>query len=155
MKTVLLQNGTNEENAFSNIPLSDQQIVSKYKLGTVQQRISAITQAANIKYMTAYLMKTRSDRYFRAVLAETIVRNELPTVASAILGTAKTVFELYQNYGFDGIDFGDPAPGIDDYLNSKNGFEQTGLSVQEYEPLTMTLEQVVEKLTKLTVHGIR
>jgi hypothetical protein len=62
-------------------------------------------------------------------------------------------FDNYKKFGIEGIDQGDSIPGIDDYLNNKNGVPVSLLG-QSYTPHTMTLQALVDKLTALLMEGV-
>lgn len=153
LKSVLLTFGTDEEDAMNNVSDDHRKIYSEFKLGTELQRNNSIGVLENWKFSNIYAICVDSDRMARARLAETIIQNELPTDKYAILGIADGLLDLYKTHGIEGITQGDFIPGLSDYINSINGYEVNGLSVQSYTPLTMSLQDLAVMLDGLLFNG--
>jgi hypothetical protein len=86
----------------------------------------------------------------------TLVRKELPIPNQLfVLGMIlNNDFETkYVRYGIEGLNYGDPANGIMDYIEGTNDFQGSGLINSGFVPNTMTLQDLVEKLKQLLVYG--
>lgn len=153
LKSVFLTKGTDEECSFDNCTNEEKTIACKHELGLESQRISHVGQKKNVSDMVIYDDNAVASRVARGKLVLSMVRNEFPTNKTAILGVAQTAFELYMKYGIEGIDRGDLLSGVDDYINSKNDYAQSGLSQSGFTPLTMSLSDFCSKSTNLLLEG--
>lgn len=67
--------------------------------------------------------------------------------------TVKSLVDLYLEIGIIGKDFSDNEDGIDDYVNSKNGFLNQGLEENNYTLLQGDWTSFKNDLTNVIVHG--
>jgi len=98
-------------------------------------------------------VKCRRKLYDYAV---TLVRKELkiPNQLQVLGVILNNDFETkYVRYGIEGLNYGDPAVGIMDYIEGTNDFQGTGLVDSGFTPNTTTLQDLVEKLKQLLVYG--
>jgi len=98
-------------------------------------------------------VKCRRKLYDYAV---TLVRKELqiPNQLQVLGVILNNDFETkYVMYGIEGLNYGDPVNGIMDYIEGTNDFQGAGLIDSAFEPDTITLQDLVEKLKQLLVYG--
>lgn len=153
MKAVMMGLGATEEEAFDNLASQFKPICAAHKLGTLDQRIAELGVQGNIAVMIKYRVCTQEARQNRALHADVWVQNELPDNKIEIMNASMQFFDNYKKFGIEGIDQGDSVQGVDDYLHNKNGVSG-GLAAQSYNPQTMTLSALVNKLSDILTKGI-
>lgn len=75
------------------------------------------------------------------------------TDATDLFKTVKNLVDLYYDVGIIGKDFGESEDGLDDYINSKNGFLNQGLEENNYTLLQGDWASFRNDLTNVIVHG--
>jgi hypothetical protein len=154
IKSLVLSLDPDESTAFDLLSEQEKVIAAKHKIGTEQQRQAVLGYANHLAAMALYRYNTILVRQQRALIADTLLQNELPNDKIAVMSVANDPLKLYTDYGIEGIDSGDSVPGISDYINSINGYETVGLSVQTYTPLNGTLNTLCNSLINILINGI-
>lgn len=134
---------------------SDEQLVfCKHKIGTQEDRNSRVGVGNAILLSLQYDGNMVDVRQTRLGYAKTEIHSRLPNDSGDILDTARDSILDYLIFGREGTVQGDNE-GVTDYLNSVvgSGYETTGLSVQSYTPIGMSLTDLIAKVEDIILNG--
>lgn len=154
IKSIVLSLDTVESVAFDLLGESDKIIAAKHKIGTEQQRQSVLGFSGHLDAMATYRYNTIMVRQRRALIADTLLQNELPNDKMAVMSVANDPLKLYTDYGIEGIDSDDTISGIRDYVDAINVYETSGLRAQSYIPLNMSLNDLCNSLINILIDGV-
>jgi hypothetical protein len=144
---------------FDSLSLSDKLIAVEHKIGTMEQRMSVVGLDNTVKLGLLYHSRVSVDRQVRAGYAITELYTRLPDDAEEILDeimlSGGNMFITYMFFGREGTLEGDIKEGIMDYLYGREGtsFENVGLLQKPFEPIGMTMLELVDKIYDIVIKG--
>jgi hypothetical protein len=144
---------------FNALSFPDKLIACEHKLGTQDQRIGVVGIDNTVMLGLQYHSRVSGDRQVRAGYAITELYTRIPDQAEEVLNDIMTMggnlFITYMFFGREGTLEGDEHAGIMDYMYGRTGtiFEGIGLLQKPWQPIDMTMQQLVDKLYEIVIKG--
>jgi len=148
--------GEVDDDAWDAYTDEQREIICKYKATSIERVIAHYGPVVNLATSAYDEASIECRRHRFSIMKAEIMNNVDQPSQMLIMGTlnATHLVNNYVLYGVEGMDQGDSAPGVFDWIESKNGFEGAGLSELSITITTSkTLPEIIAELIQIGIHG--